>query len=127
MRAHDIRMVTVGLVALLGVTCRAMAAAPLSPLATDWEHYFSIDWQAIEKNGRPVLRGKVLNTTTCGAKRIQLLIDGLGSSGQVIDQRVVWLGIDLTPGSHAYFEAPAAQGAAAHRVSVFAFDTKMRC
>jgi hypothetical protein len=35
--------------------------------------------------------------------------------------------IDSQVTSHAYFEAPAAQPATSHRVSVFAFESKKRC
>jgi hypothetical protein len=57
-----------------------------------------------------------------GAMKIRLLVDSLDVSGRIVDQRVSWLGGQLTPGARAYFEVPAPPRAAAYRVSVFAYD-----
>jgi len=116
-----------GSVVLLVTTQGPVTAAPLAPLVVNWERSFAIDSQVIQKDGRPLVTGTVLNTSTCGAQRIQILIDALDAGGNFVDQRIVWLGTDLTPGSHAYFEAPAARTATSHRVSVFAFESKKRC
>jgi hypothetical protein len=115
------------MLALLGSTATPVAPASLSPLVVDWQRYFTINWQVTQKNGRSLVAGTVLNTSTCGAKRVQLLIDALNSSGGLIDQRVVWLGLDLNAGGHAYFEAPTTASAASHKVSVFAFEVKKDC
>lgn len=127
MRTPVIVAVTAVTLAFLGTTPAPVAPATLSPLVVNWQRYFTIDWQATERDGRAVVTGTVLNTSTCGAQRIQLLVDALNPSGGLVDQRVVWLGSDLSPGSHAYFEVPAAAPAARHQVSVFAFDVKKRC
>jgi hypothetical protein len=113
--------------ALAGVAPGTLAAAPLAPRVVNWERYFTIDSQVTHKDGRALVTGTVLNTSTCGAQRIQLLIDALDPGGSFVDQRIVWLGTDLSAGSHAYFEAPAAPSATSHRVSVFAFEIKRRC
>lgn len=114
--------------ALLGVVSGHIAAtaAPLSPLITDWEQYLTVDWQETKKDGRPLVTGTVRNTSDWGARRIQLLVDGLDLNGQVVNQRVVWLGTDLPPGSHVYFEAPGIEAAVSHRVRVFAYDLGKR-
>lgn len=55
-------------------------------------------------------------------RRIQLLVEAVDGNGQVFNQRVTWLGVDLTAGTHAFFDVPMPV-AASYRVSVFAFDS----
>ncbi|HSF05311.1 MAG TPA: FxLYD domain-containing protein [Methylomirabilota bacterium] len=98
------------------------AAPPLSPLVVDWESYFRLDWQTAQARGRTVVRGTIQNTSTYRARRIQLLIEGVDTSGAIVNQRVEWLGSDLMPGDHLFFESPVGGPAASYRVSVFAFD-----
>jgi hypothetical protein len=100
----------------------SVAAEPLQPLVVDWEQYFRVESQSVSRDGRALVTGTLWNTTTWGARRIQLLVEGLDAGGRVVDQQVVWLGVNLTAGAHAYFEVPV-RGAPSHRVSVFAFDS----
>jgi hypothetical protein len=125
MPISSIVVATAGIVMLLGVA--PAAPTPLAPMMVDWQRYFALDWQATQKDGRSLVTGTVSSTSACGAKRIQLLIDGLDPNGQLVDQRVVWLGTDLPAGSHVYFEVPAVPRASNHRVSVFAFEVKKDC
>ena len=69
-----------------------------------------------------VQSGAVRLLANWGAKRIQLLVDALDAGGQVVNQRVIWLGVDLAPGTHAAFEVPMPVSSS-YRVSVFAFDS----
>ncbi len=114
-----------GILALLGTSPVSVAAnTPLSPLVVTWQRYLSLDSQTAQVHGRTVVQGTVRNIWDTPTRRIQLLIEGLDASGTVVSQSVEWLGIDLTPGSHVYFEIPVKQPAAAsYRVSVFAFDS----
>ena len=96
-------------------------AASLTPLVSGWEQFFKLEWQAPAGNGRPIT-GYILNDWGFSASRIQLLVEGLDQGGQVVGQRVEWLGALLTPGMRAYFEVPAPGPAATYRVRVFAFD-----
>ena len=110
------------LLLFLAPPARTPAATPLSPLVVDWSSYFSLDWQTAQVQGRTVIRGTIRNTSNYRARRIQLLIEGLDASGMIVNQRVEWLGSDLMPGSHIYFESPISGPAASYRLSVFAFD-----
>jgi hypothetical protein len=54
-----------------------------------------------------------------------LLVDALDSSGNVVEQRLVWLPPpDLTPGTQQYFSVPMPEAAASCRVSVYSFDSQ---
>src|SRR5262249_31087055 len=109
-------------VALVATTMSAAAAPPLQPLVVDWQQYFRIDSESAVRDGRAILRGTVWNTAPWPTKRIQLLVEAVDAGGQVTNQRVVWLGVDLAPGTHATFEAPMPLSPG-YRVSVFAFDS----
>ena len=97
-------------------------AAPYAPLVRGWEQFFKVTGEPMERKGRPYVAGYVSNDWGFPATRVQLLVDGLDSSGRVVSQAVSWLGQSITPGSRVYFEVPAPQPAASYRVSVFAFD-----
>jgi hypothetical protein len=94
----------------------------LTPLVTGWEQFFKLEWEAAERNSRPVVRGYIKNEAGMTAANIRLLVEGLDPSGQVVSQTVGWLGTNLTPGARAYLEVPVDRRAPAYRVSVFAFD-----
>ena len=113
---------TIALLSLMLATASTAGAQSLSPLVVDWAQYFRVESQSLSRAGRSVVTGTVWNTSTWGAKRIQLLVEALDGNGQVVNQHVIWLGIDLAAGTHAAFETPM-PASASYRVSVFAFDS----
>jgi hypothetical protein len=111
--------------ALLGMFAATAAAPaqPLSPTFPGWERYFSVSWEPFERRGQPYLGGYIVSSYGVTATRVQLLVDSLDSSGQIVAQQVEWLGGGNLPGfSTTYFEVPIRQQATRYRVSVFAFD-----
>jgi hypothetical protein len=116
-----LRTTVVVALVLLAATL-SVAAEPLRPLVVDWEQYFRVESRAVTRDGRVLVTGTLWNTTTWGARRIQLLVEGLDAGGQVVNQQVVWLGVNLNAGAHAYFEVPMPVSPS-YRVSVFAFDS----
>ena len=98
----------------------------LEPLTVDWQRYFKLDWQPSQRGGRPVVEGRIFNDWGFGARNIRLLVTGLDSSGNVVEQNLAWLGTDLPPGISAQFEVPVDRPAAAYQVAVFAYDWVQR-
>jgi hypothetical protein len=116
-------LAVLGVLLLLGVAAGQSSTAPvLEPLVRGWERHFTITWETWERGNRPVVAGYVINDAGFTAMKVQLLVDGLDGTGQIVNQRVTWLGPALTPGTRAYFEVPAVPGTSQYRVSVFAFD-----
>jgi hypothetical protein len=113
---------TAALLAILLATLGAAGAQGLRPLVVDWEQYFRVEAAPATRAGRSMVSGTVWNTAPWGAKKIQLLVEGLDAAGQPVTQRVIWLGVDLASGTHASFETPM-PAAPAYRVSVFSFDS----
>ena len=100
-----------------------VAAQPLTPHFPGWERYFTVSSEPFERRGQPYLRGYIVSSYGVAATRAQLLVDSLDSSGQIVAQRVEWLGGSNLPGfSSTYFEVPIREQALRYRVSVFAFD-----
>jgi hypothetical protein len=99
-----------------------VGAQSLTPHFPAWERYFDVRWERFERRGRPYLSGYVISKYGATATRVKLLVDGLDSSGQIVAQRVEWLGDAVPVFSRTYFEVPAPGPASSYRVSVFAFD-----
>ena len=107
---------------LVATTLSASAASLLQSLNVDWPQYFRIESESSTRDGRTVVKGNVWNTANWSTKRIQLLVDAVDAGGQVVNQKVIWLGVDLAPGTHAAFEVPMPTSPG-YRVSVFAFES----
>jgi hypothetical protein len=69
-----------------------VAAQPLTPHFPGWERYFTVSSEPFERRGQPYLRGYIVSSYGVAATRVQLLVDSLDSSGQIVAQRVEWLG-----------------------------------
>jgi hypothetical protein len=110
--------------ALLGVLAAGShaSAQQLTPHIPSWERYFSVNSETLERGGQPRVGGYVVSNYGAPAWRVQLLVEALDASGQVVGQRVEWLNGDVAPFSRRYFEVPAPPPASTYRVSVFAFD-----
>jgi hypothetical protein len=100
-----------------------VAAQTLAPHLPGWERYFTVSWEPFERRGQPYLGGYLVSSYGVMATRVQLLVDSLDASGQIVGQRVEWLPGGNLPGfSRTYFEVPIRQRASSYRVSVYAFD-----
>jgi hypothetical protein len=113
-----------GLVALLAVLLFVVpvsSARLLEPMVLGWERIFKLDWEATP-DPRATVRGYLVNDSPYTINRVQLLVEGLDTSGNIVWQRVSWVPGALSPFSRAYFIEPAPEPAAAYRVRVFAYD-----
>ena len=98
------------------------AAQRLTPHVATWERYFTVSSEPFERRGRPHLSGYIVSEYGAPATRVQLLVESLDTSGQVVAQRVEWVAGDVAPFSRRYFEVPAPEPASSYRVRVLAFD-----
>jgi len=97
----------------------------LRPLVAGGNQYFVLNWQAAELKGRPAVTGTLTNQYGATADRVQLLVEALDDNGNVISQKVVWLGDNIAPFDRAYFAIPV-EKSPKYRVSVFAYDWRGR-
>jgi hypothetical protein len=117
----------VAVVALVVTACAAMThdAAPTASLTTmipGWERYFAIEWTAVpEPGGLRRLDGYVFNRYGEYAADVRLLIQGLDTSGAVMDQRVVWGPTGVGGFGRSYFDVRHLPAADQYRVSVWDF------
>jgi hypothetical protein len=119
-------IVALAVLLLASVPAPATSAALLQPLMVGWERYFKLDWTTEMHGGHPVVYGRIYNNWGFAAANVRLLVEGVTDRGDVVSQRVSWLGMQLTPGTTAPFEVAVEGGAPAYRVSVFAFDWVQR-
>ncbi len=120
--------VLIGGVAGCASTEMMPAASPAHELHTfvpGWERFFTIDSQAGQRKGRPILSGAVHNQYGATASRVQLLVEGLDDKGGVVSQRVIWLGDSIGPFDTVHFDVPV-EPAANYRVTIFAYDGQGR-
>jgi hypothetical protein len=106
----------------VGFTAAQSSGKTLEPMVVGWERIFKLDWQAGERRGAPVVQGYLVNDSPYIVTKIQLLVEGLDQSGNIVSQRLAWVPGTLSPFSRAYFSETAPQAASAYRVRVFAFD-----
>lgn len=52
------------------------------------ERFFSVEWEAGERAGRPVVSGHLVNTSGIPAGRMRLLVESLDAAGQVVDRTI---------------------------------------
>jgi hypothetical protein len=114
---------TLALATFLVIAPAALAgAAVLTPLVVDGERYFVVDWQPADTQRGPEIHGVIRNEWGFAARRVRLLVDSLDAAGAVTAQTLVYIPIDLTPGTRAYFETRVPARAAGYRVSVFQWE-----
>ncbi len=86
------------------------------------DHYFRVEWQQGTGKRGPIVSGYVHNKYGNAAADVQLLVEGLDASGNVVSTtRVRVLGI-VPPLGSAFFETPVPGGAASYRVTVVSFN-----
>lgn len=125
MRRSKLAMPIVTLALLLagiGLATAPSASKLLEPMVLGWERIFRVDWQAKEGSREPVLQGYLVNDSPYIVTRIQLLVESLDQSGNVVGQRVAWMPGSMQPFDRRYFSEAAPGLAPAYRVRVFAFD-----
>ncbi len=102
----------VGMLALAGAV--PQAAEIYAPQTLD--HYFRLEWS---KSGGSV-NGYVYSSANRHAAHMQLVVEGLDSSGKVVTKTTTWVR-DVPPNNRAFFETTV-PGAAAYRVRILSFD-----
>jgi len=86
------------------------------------DRYFRIEYQVASSGARPVVSGYVYNLHPgTPAERMQLSIESLDASGNVVGTSSTWVLGNVPPGNRAYFTAQAVPGVS-YRVQVLSFD-----
>jgi hypothetical protein len=118
---HGARLaLAVAMVALLTSSNNAAAAATYAQESLD--RYFRFEYDVTPSATRPVVSGYVYNMNPgVPVERMQVSVDGLDSSGNVIGTTSSWVLGGVPPGNRAYFSVRAVP-AASYRVQVLFFD-----
>jgi hypothetical protein len=117
------RRVRLALLVAVAVLIGAGHAAALNYAQESLDRYFRIEFQVAPSATRPVVSGYVYNLNPgTPAERMQLSIESLDASGNVVGKSSTWVLGNVPPGNRAYFNAPVAVAAASYRVQVLSFD-----
>jgi hypothetical protein len=110
--------VLIAVVAWIG----AGSAAAANYAQETLDRYFRFEYQVTPSAARPVVSGYVYNMNPgTPAERMQLSVESLDASGNVIGKSSTWVLGNVPPGNRAYFSASAVPGAS-YRVQVLSFD-----
>jgi len=115
-----------GRVALGGaivILMSAGSAAAANYAQETLDRYFRIEYQITPSATPPVVSGYVYNMNPgTPAERMQLSIESLDASGNVIATSSTWVLGNVPPGNRAYFTARVPAPAASYRIQVLSFD-----
>ena len=111
--------VVFGLLAVLTMTS-AGAAAVFSQQTLD--ERFRIEYQVTPDQSKPVVDGYIYNVYSgLSAAHMQLAIDRVDASGNVIGTSTTWVLGEVPPNNRAYFTTRV-EPAASYRVRILSFD-----
>jgi hypothetical protein len=87
-----------------------------------WEQHFTVESQATPRpDGSSLVWGYLGTDSPYTFRQIQILVDALDSSDQLVAQRLSWVIGTLSWPSRLFFQVPMPV-AAGYRVQVFSYD-----
>ena len=108
--------------------CTGAMGSGLRPSATTtttiigWESRFRLDWTVQARAGGNDIEGYMYSQHGTPVTHVRLLAQGLDATGNVVSQKIEWLGADLPGLQRVYFRIPGMSPAPQYRVSVWQFD-----
>ena len=97
-----------------------LAASPLYA-PESLERWFQLQWDVRPGTSGPTLEGYVYNKTDNQAERMQLSIEQLDATGNVVGRTTTWVLGNLPPGDRSYFRTRVPE-MASYRVTVLSFN-----
>jgi hypothetical protein len=126
MREPIVRGIMVGLLLAGCATDAITPSATVTTLMPDAERWFRLSWEPVpESDGVHIrLRGYVENTYGEAVGRVQLLVQALDASGNIVDQKIAWVPGAVPAFDRVYYEIPNVLTANRYRVTVWAYDRR---
>ncbi len=118
--ARALRAVLVSMLALAAVGVETAKAQMASRTP---ESYLRVE-STVEpsKSGRQRITGYVYNERDLRAANVQLLVEALDASGQVVGSTPAWVYGEVPPRNRSYFEVPLSLSGSSYRVTVRSVD-----
>ena len=118
-----ISLVLLGLTLVATIGCQSAGLSPSASVTTTLpgvtESRFKLDWSATSNARGQMVEGHIENVSGWTAVNVRLLVQALDPSGQVLDQRLEWLGGPVPAGGRSYFRIGGLPAADRYRVSVW--------
>ncbi len=102
-----------------GATGGTAPSTTVTTLMQGWESRLSLDWEVTGQD----ITGYVNSKHGSPIVNVQLLAQGLDANGNLVGQKVEWLGSMVPALQRTYFRISNMPPAARYRVSVWTFDT----
>ncbi|MFQ5520082.1 MAG: hypothetical protein ACE5FK_01680 [Candidatus Methylomirabilia bacterium] len=108
---------TIAVVTVLLLTAGVCEA---QSFGTGLDEYFRLEWKVEDGKRGPVITGQIYNEHGMWATDVQLLVEQLNTSGDVIEKSIGYVDSWVPPGDRAYFWIPV-PSVATYRVTVHSF------
>ena len=121
-------MRTISVAVALGWAVVIAVSAPSLGLAQGFgsaapDRFFRVEAEGGQgRGGRPIVRGYIYNDYGQAAGRIQLQVETLDATGEVVARSLVHVDGTVPQFGRVYFEGPASAAGARYRVSVYYFE-----
>jgi hypothetical protein len=86
------------------------------------ERYFTVESEAGERRGRPIVRGYVTSQYGFGVRDVRLRVEALDAADVVVSTQIGYVNGLVLSGGRVYFEVPVTERAPKYRVTVLSFD-----
>jgi hypothetical protein len=115
--------VLLGLTLVATTGCESAGLSPSASVTTTLpgvtESRFKVDWAAASNARGQTIEGHIENVSGWTAVNVRLLVQALDPSGQIVDQRLEWLGGPVPAGSRSYFRVGGLPAADHYRVTIW--------
>jgi hypothetical protein len=123
MRALPLALLLMMTAGCAGATAGLAPSASVTTAIQGWEHYFSLDFAALDARDGRALEGYVYNRYGSPMINVQVLGQALDAGGHVVGQRIAWVHGVVPALDRSYFRVAGLPPASAYRASIWAFDS----
>jgi hypothetical protein len=104
-------------------TSQLSPSLSVTTLMPGWDRKFALDWQATpESGGTQRVHGHLVSTYGRTAEPVRLLVQGLDTSGALVDQRIAWVPGGVGALGSAYFEILHLPAADHYRMTIWDYS-----
>ena len=112
------------LLTLLAAGC-SVGPTPSASTTTahpEWQHYFKLAYDVQPQGDARKVSGYIVNTYGVAMKNVQLLVQALDPSENVVAQRLTWVPGGVPGFGRSYFQIGGLPAADKYRVTVWSFE-----
>ena len=105
-----------------GPAAGVMPSASVTSTMQGWEHWFALEWTAVERPDGRHIDGYIYNNYGAAAGGVRILAQSLDDSGALLGQKIAWVPGEVPALNRSHFTVAGLPPAPQYRVSVWSFD-----